>query len=82
MVTQLKLKNVPKNGPWFSHKYCYADYWLRDGLLLAHLEGDESGIHVLKPWYFIYNARKDRFLLDFSNINQGAFERVNSGKAP
>ena len=71
MATQLKLKNEP----WFSHEYCYADYWLRDGLLLGHLEGSESGAQFLKPWYFIYNVRKDQFSWDLSNINKGAFGR-------
>jgi hypothetical protein len=57
----------------FDHEYCYADYWLRDGLLLVHFEGHESGTHYLEPWYFIYDVKKDRFVFDLTDINKNAF---------
>lgn len=75
MTSQLKLAEEPG----FDHEYCYADAWLRDGLLLAHLEGHESGVHFLKEWYFLYDAKGDRFSWDLSRINEGAFGLVKHG---
>ena len=76
MAEQLKLK--PQPG--FDHIYCYADAWLRDGYLLAHLEGHDSGVHFLDGWYFIYDVKHDDFIWDLSKVNTGAFQLVKPGK--
>jgi len=76
MTDQLKLKGQPS----LDHEYCYADCWLRDGLLLGHLSGHESGVRFLNDWYFIYDVENDRFLWDLSQINQNAFQAVKHEK--
>jgi len=67
MSTQLK-KEID-----LDHMYCMADSWLRDGRLLGHIDGHKSGAYHISGWYFIYDVKKDRFLWDLSEINQGAF---------
>ena len=57
----------------FDHEYCYADYWMRDGLLLGHLEGDLSGEYRLRDWYFIYDVRRNRFVSNLSQVNKGTY---------
>ncbi|MCX6877481.1 MAG: hypothetical protein NTW21_27280 [Verrucomicrobia bacterium] len=69
MRTQLKLKQEID----LDHLYCMADSWLRDGLLLGHLDGHKSGAYHVSGWYFIYDVKNDRFLWDLSKINQGTF---------
>lgn len=69
MAAQLKSK------PDLDHFYCYADTWLRENVLLAHLVGHESGVQSLDPWYFIYDVSKDRFSWDLSDINKDALKR-------
>ena len=76
MTEQLNLKTEPG----FDHIYCYADAWLRDGHLLAHLEGHESGVHFVDGWYFIYDVKNDDFSWDLSKLNQGAFQLVKHDK--
>lgn len=54
----------------FDHDNCHAITWLRDGFLLAELDGNLSGEYYLKPWYFIYDTQHDKFLTDLDKINQ------------
>ena len=72
MTTQLKLKKMPD----FDHLYCYGTAWLRNGVLLAHLNGHYSGENYLEEWYFLYDVKNDRFSWDLSKVNQGAFSLV------
>ena len=64
------------------HEACFADLWLRDGVLLSHLVGNESGVSELAPWYFVYDVQHDRFSEDLSRLNQGAFRYYRHSKAP
>lgn len=65
----------------FDHEYCYADIWLRDGLLLGSLRGDLSGEVWLKEWYFIYDAKHDAITLDLASINKGTYiEKLEAPK--
>lgn len=69
MRTQLQLKKEID----LDHLYCMADSWLREGMLLGHIDGHQSGAYFVSGWYFIYDVKKDRFLWDLSTINQSAF---------
>lgn len=60
----------------FDHSYVYADCWLRDGLLMAHFVGRESGEHYIDPWYFIYDAKNDKFIMDLKELNKNVFHKV------
>ncbi len=67
----------------FDHEYCYADVWMRDGLLLGHINGNLSGEYSLDEWYFIYDAKKDRFIWDLNKINKGTYtEHVHVKPTP
>ena len=67
---RLKLDDT---GVGFDHEYCYADCWLRDGLLLGHLKGDMSGEIDLREWYFIYDVRRSRFVSKINQMNRGVY---------
>ena len=68
------------NALGFDHEYCYADRWMRDGLLLGHLRGNLSGETTLEEWYFIYDVRKNHFVSDLKMINKGTYSEKENGK--
>lgn len=69
-IKKLKLEH---DALEFDHEYCYADTWMRDGLLLGHVRGDLSGEAWLKEWYFIYDAKHDVFTWDLAKLNKGTY---------
>jgi|GEM_PF-3839470 len=76
MIKQYKLEKDLK----FGHEYCYADVWMRDGLLLGHLSGEYSGGYSVEPWYFIYDVRRDRFVWDLTKINKRPYSEKEQEK--
>jgi len=76
MIKQYKLeKNLE-----FGHEYCYADVWMRDGLLLGHISGEYSGGYSVDPWYFIYDVKNDRFIWDLTKINKRPYSEKEQEK--
>lgn len=67
MAKQLKLKKLNSVRDFESIR-CSALAWLEDGLVLCDLGG--SAGHSYFDWYFIFDAKKNEFLLDLSKVNR------------
>ncbi len=62
----------------FDHFDCYADEWLKGGLLRGYIRGDSQGKKVnslLAPWYFIYDAEHQKFVAHDFPENKDALVR-------
>jgi hypothetical protein len=60
----------------FDHFDCYADAWLKDGLIRCYIQGDspDKSFH-LDPWYFIYDSEHERIVPHDFPGNAKAFVR-------
>jgi hypothetical protein len=68
--------HIQKSRDDFFHFDCYPEAWLPDGQIQAHIQGDSNDkSFYLKPWHFIYDAERERFVSHDFPENKDAFVR-------
>ena len=72
---QTRLRKRSKD---FEHLDCYPSQWLEEGVLRAYIQGNErtaQGSFVLKPWYFLYDAKRQKFVPHVFPENEDAYTK-------